>query len=105
MEERTIRERIIELLISTKEPLDVRDIATYLGLDLREADIIYDHLRHAAKTIRRLSEGRLQLVMQPPYCLNCGYVFKDLDRPRKPSKCPKCKSQRIAPPRFKIIEV
>jgi len=105
MEERTIRERIIELLISTEEPLDVRDIAAYLGLDPREADVIYDHLKHVAKTIRRSSGGRLQLVMQPPYCLNCGYVFKDLDRPRKPSKCPKCKSQRIAPPRFKIIEV
>ncbi|HID42001.1 MAG TPA: transcriptional regulator, partial [Pyrodictium sp.] len=46
--------------------------------------------------------GRAVLYMIPPRCRNCGYVFTDLDSPKKPSKCPMCKSQRIEPPRFYI---
>ncbi|MEM4718310.1 MAG: transcriptional regulator, partial [Desulfurococcaceae archaeon] len=41
--------------------------------------------------------------LEPPTCRKCGFVFKDLKRPRKPSKCPSCKSEWITPPRFLII--
>ncbi|MEM2810799.1 MAG: transcriptional regulator, partial [Candidatus Korarchaeum sp.] len=42
------------------------------------------------------------LLMEPPQCRKCGYIFKDLKKPRKPSKCPKCGSEWISPPRFTI---
>lgn len=96
------REKIIKLLRESQKPLTVDDILHYLGLDYNERQMIYEDLKHIAKTIRRQSKGREALVMYPPYCRDCGYVFKDLDKPKKPSKCPKCKSQRIAPPSFKI---
>ena len=99
----TLREKIMKLLLESSEPLSVSEIAAYLGLDQRDKRIIYDALLHLAKTIRRKSQYRQQLVMIPPMCRNCGYVFKDLDKPRKPSRCPRCKSERITEPRFKII--
>lgn len=101
----TSRERITRLLIETTTPLSAREIALELGLDPRTGErIVYEHLSHIAKTIRRQSGGKLALYMIPPRCRNCGYVFKDLSKPRKPSRCPKCKSERIDPPRFKIFE-
>jgi predicted Zn-ribbon and HTH transcriptional regulator len=100
----TLREKIMKLLIETKNPLSVDDIIAYLGLTPRDKRLVYDALEHIAKTIRRRSKGKLELVMIPPRCLKCGYVFKDLKKPRKPSRCPRCKSERISPPLFKIVE-
>ncbi len=103
MYEDSIRKRIMKLLEESATPLTARHIIDYLGLDIEPKDV-YEHLRHIAKTIRRVSGGRKVLVMRPPICRSCGYVFKDLDRPRKPSRCPRCKSEWIEPPAFKIIE-
>ena len=102
-EEDTLRRRIMKLLEECNTPLTVEQIVLLLDVDLNPSEI-YEHLRHIAKTIRRISGGRKVLVMRPPVCRKCGYVFKDLDRPRKPSKCPKCHSEWIVPPAFKIIE-
>ena len=38
--------------------------------------------------------------MAPPACTTCGYVFR-LDVPKAPSKCPVCKSRKLANPVFK----
>lgn len=94
------RERILEILMSSQEPLSVDDIARQLELDPRESKEIYDHLEHVARTARA-KYGRT-LLMEPPQCRKCGYVFRDLRKPRKPSKCPKCGSEWISPPRFTI---
>lgn len=94
------RERILEILMSSQEPLSVDDIARRLELDPRESREIYGHLEHVARTARA-KYGRT-LLMEPPQCRKCGYIFKDLKKPRKPSKCPKCGSEWISPPRFTI---
>ncbi len=99
----TLRERIMKLLMESKEPLSVDEITAILGLSPRDKHLVYDALTHIAKTIKRRSNGKLELVMIPPTCKKCGYVFKDLKKPRKPSRCPRCKSERINPPLFKII--
>ncbi|RLG90644.1 MAG: transcriptional regulator [Thermoprotei archaeon] len=99
----TLRERIMKLLMESREPLSVDEIAAILGLSPRDKHLVYDALTHIAKTIKRRSGGKLELVMIPPTCKKCGYVFKDLKKPRKPSRCPRCKSERINPPLFKII--
>ena len=49
----TLREKIMELLLKSNEPLSVSEIASYLGIDQRNKRIIYDALQHIAKTIRR----------------------------------------------------
>lgn len=101
--EETVRRQIMNLLKGSKHPLTVDEIALILGYDLNPAQV-YDHLKHIAKTVRRESGGRLALVMRPPVCRKCGYVFKDIKKPRAPSKCPRCHSQWIEPPAFLIIE-
>jgi len=98
----TVRERIMKLLQEVENPLTVEEIAAYLGLPPRSTREIYDHLWHIARTINRTSRGRKKLLMIPPQCRKCGYVFKNLNKPRKPSKCPKCKSTWIMPPAFII---
>jgi predicted Zn-ribbon and HTH transcriptional regulator len=84
------------MLNETDSPLSAKEIALELGLDNEK--MIYDELKHVAKSVKRMG---LTLYIQPAYCKKCGYVFKDA-KIKKPSKCPKCKSQWIEPPRFII---
>ena len=84
------------MLNETDSPLSAKEIALELGPDNEK--IIYDELKHVAKSVKRMG---LTLYIQPAYCKKCGYVFKDA-KIKKPSKCPKCKSQWIEPPRFII---
>jgi len=97
----TIREKIIEVLKTTSEPLTAEDIIRVLGVNISVRDI-YEHLAHVAKTVRSKSQSGEVLLMEPPVCRRCGYVFKDLEKPKKPSKCPRCRSEWISPPRFII---
>ncbi|MCI4464657.1 MAG: transcriptional regulator [Thermoproteus sp.] len=94
----TSRERIARVLLSSQEPLDVFQIREAAGLDLTPSEI-YDELEHVAKTLKR--QG-LKLAVVPARCRNCGYEFRDRERLRKPSKCPRCHSERIEPPRFYV---
>ena len=98
----TLREKLEALLRSSDHPLTVEELSQLLALPPSESKLLYEHLRHLAKSIWQKSKGREALVMVPPTCRNCGYIFKELDKPRRPSKCPKCRSQRITPPAFKI---
>ncbi|WP_460025947.1 hypothetical protein [Infirmifilum sp. SLHALR2] len=42
--------------------------------------------------------------MKPPVCRDCGYVFTSLESARKPSRCPRCKSERILQPSFILVK-
>ncbi|MCD6563181.1 MAG: transcriptional regulator [Thermoproteales archaeon] len=100
----TLREKLTKLLMKSDKPLTVEEMAIFLGLNVNEYKRIYNELYHIAKTIRRKTNNRLMLYMAPPVCESCGYVFKKLEKPKKPSKCPKCKSERISSPKFFIRE-
>lgn len=102
MESYTTREKIIEILRNVNYPITVNELAKLIGdnIDPRE---LYEDLIHIAKTIRARSAGREFLAMDPPSCRRCGYVFRDLGKPREPSRCPRCKSEWITPPRFIIL--
>lgn len=90
------------MLEETNNPLRAEDIAQTVGLNVFE---VYEHLTHIAKTIRRQSKNAKALFMMPSKCRKCGYIFSDIDKPKKPSRCPKCKSEWIEPPRFIIKTV
>ncbi len=92
----TIRERMIRLLSETNTPLSAKEIAFELGMDNEK--LVYEELKHVAKSIRRSGK---RLYVQPAYCKKCGFVFKD-NLFKKPSKCPRCRSQWIEPPRYII---
>ena len=97
----TTREKMIKILRESPQPLTAEDIIAVLGSEDVKPKDVYEHLKHIAKTVK--SKGDEVLVMVPPRCRSCGFIFKDLDKPKKPSKCPKCKSERISPPAFKIV--
>jgi len=96
------RERIRQLLRETKNPLSVEDIVALLGehTDLKS---VYDDLAHVAKSVRGESRGKASVVMIPPTCRVCGFSFKSLEKPKLPARCPKCKSERVTSPLFKIV--
>jgi len=97
----TTREKMIRILRESPKPLTAEDLIVALNSkDLTPKDV-YEHLKHVVKTLR--GKGSEVLVMVPPRCRSCGFTFEDLDKPKKPSKCPKCKSERISPPAFKIV--
>nr|MDO8100726.1 transcriptional regulator [Candidatus Njordarchaeota archaeon] len=96
------RERIKELLKDSKVPLGAEDIVVILNEDT-SVSVIYEDLQHIAKSVRAASKGSECLAMFPPTCKACGFTFRKMKKPKKPSHCPECKSERIAPAQFKII--
>jgi predicted Zn-ribbon and HTH transcriptional regulator len=98
MEERmttgSIRRQLIELL--GEGPCGVRELSQELHQSERE---IYDHLLHIERTLK--AEGR-RLVIEPPVCMSCGFVFEKRTRPQPPGHCPRCKKTHIRRPRYGI---
>lgn len=90
----TIRRQIIALL--TEEPLGARELSQALHQSEKE---IYAHLQHIDRSLK--AEGR-RLIMDPPVCLSCGFVFEHRQRPQPPSHCPRCRKTHIRRPRYRI---
>ena len=90
----TIRRQLIELL--NAGTCGVRELSQELHQSEKE---IYDHLIHIE---RSLKPGGKRLVIEPPICLSCGFVFADRTRPQPPGHCPQCKKTHIRRPRYAI---
>jgi hypothetical protein len=89
----TTRERIVDAL--REEPHTVSELSARVGAP-RSA--VYDHLRHVARSLEGTGE---QFLVAPPECRDCGFAEFD-DPVNYPSRCPKCRSERIAEPVFKV---
>jgi len=89
----TKREEIFELL--KNNAMSAQQIAFYFKCPIED---IEQDLHHLAKSVRPAYELR----MFPAHCESCEFVFKERSKIRKPSKCPKCRNERIIPPLFKI---
>jgi predicted Zn-ribbon and HTH transcriptional regulator len=90
----TIRSELRRVL--GEGPLTARELSARVGISEKE---VAGHLAHLARSLRQRGE---QLRVEPPRCLACGFVFKERTRLDKPSRCPECKSERLAPSRFAI---
>lgn len=90
----TIRKQLIELL--SAGTWGVRELSQELHQSEKE---IYDHLQHIERSLK--ASGK-QLVIEPPVCLACGFVFADRTRPQPPGRCPQCKKTHIRRPRYAI---
>jgi transcriptional regulator len=86
---KTIRQEITRLLDGNR--LSVTVLSKEIRLSERE---LYSHLEQIKRS------GLLLII--PAACDDCGFVFADRNRVKKPGKCPKCKSTHIEPPLFSI---
>jgi predicted Zn-ribbon and HTH transcriptional regulator len=93
--ERTPRQRIIELITSTR--LSSYQLAQMLGIPERQVE---EHLTHVVKTISRDKTRRF--ILDPARCQGCDFVFRDRSRLTRPSRCPHCRSEAIEAPRYGI---
>jgi len=90
----TIRQRLLSLLDGP--PVSARDISGALSVPERA---VGDHLEHIRKSLGR---GDKTLVIDPPYCKRCEFIFEDRVRLSKPGRCPSCKGTSVAPPLFSV---
>lgn len=91
----TIRQRLIQRL--EEGECGVRELSQELHQSEKE---IYRHLEHVGRTVG--NEGG-KLVIFPPACMQCGYVFAERTRPAPPGRCPRCKGSHIRRPRYRIV--
>jgi len=91
---KTIRKQMIELL--DKKEMGVRDISQTLRIREKE---VYAHLSHIARSV---AAQRKKLIIIPAECLECGFVFEKRKRFTRPSRCPRCKSEHIQNPVYRI---
>jgi hypothetical protein len=94
-EELTIRQQILREITGTLR--SSRQLAELIRIPERD---IEDHLTHLVRSVSR--DRTRRFVMDPSACQSCSYVFRERTRLRRPSRCPRCRSEDISPPRFGI---
>ena len=75
-------------------PKTLKELSRELSLSEKELVPLLDKLERSS------GQGRAGLCIEPARCIGCGFEFKGRSRAAKPSRCPECRSERIAPPRF-----
>jgi len=69
----------------------------------RELSVSEKLLPDALDKLRRsLARDGECLHQEPPRCVACGFEFEERARSRRPSRCPRCSSERLTRPRFWI---
>jgi len=92
----TTRQRLARWL--ERDEYDFEELRAALRVPVKALE---EHLRH----LERSARGRGQrLRVAPPRCRDCGFDFPGRGgrRLRAPGRCPKCRGERIDPPRFHL---
>jgi hypothetical protein len=92
----TIRKEIIQILSEKK--MTAREIARVFGVEYSE---VVEDLKHISKSLL----PKRRLVIDYATCKECGYVFKDRESFKTPSKCPRCRSESITSILFSVSSV
>ncbi|HEX3127891.1 MAG TPA: transcriptional regulator [Thermoanaerobaculia bacterium] len=92
----TSRQRIIDIL--RRDELGFEQLRRELEVPVRSLE---EDLRHVERSLRR---GPERLRIEPARCLSCGFTFRERTSRHlhAPGRCPQCRSERIADPRFSI---
>jgi len=77
-------------------PKTARELSGDLHLSDRE---VLRHLEHLERSLKKDGE---KLVIEPPECLACGFVFRKRERLDRPSRCPVCRNERLSSARFSV---
>lgn len=97
----TRRQLIVELLETGTWGFDElrADLGQGAKLPVR---VLESDLAHVEKSVRA---GGRRIEVEPPECLECGFVFRGGGGGRgfhPPSRCPRCRSERVSQPRLTI---
>ncbi len=87
----TRREQMISYLEASE--YTVKDLAALIKSNMRDTIDDLDHIKHTV--------GK-RLKTRSAECTSCHFVFRKRDRMNTPSRCPKCKSERIVGPWISI---
>jgi transcriptional regulator len=93
-----IREMTLRQLITAeleKGAMTARDLSKSIRISEKEA---ISHLEHVAKSLHPPK----RLMIDPPVCHKCGFVFSERRRYTPPGRCPRCRHEGIQPPVFRI---
>ena len=93
---RTRRQRLAALL--TEGERGFEELRHQLQIPVH---LLEDDLRHVERSARGSAR---RLIVAPARCSACGFVFRDR-APRRfhpPGRCPRCRSEWIEDPRFRI---
>ncbi|MWV64370.1 transcriptional regulator [Halorubrum sp. JWXQ-INN 858] len=88
----TTRQRVADRL--REDPATASELGEWLSLP---TPVVYDHLQHVSRSV----DGDETFLVAPPECRDCGFDRFD-DPVNEPSRCPECRSERIAEPTFLI---
>ena len=94
MPKQTVRQQIISLL--SQEAHSPKELSQAVGVAERD---IYSHLPHIA---RSLASQNKEFVVIHCRCLECEYLFDSRKRFTRPSRCSRCRGERIQDPRFSV---
>lgn len=93
--DRTLRQRIADRL--REEPATPSGLAAELDVTPTAA---LDAVEHVSRSLDG-DDGDERVLVAPPTCRDCGFDRFD-DPANLPSRCPDCKSERVAEPTFRI---
>lgn len=91
----TIRQQLMEILAGAR--YSSKELASLLGIPERQVE---EHLTHITRSLAR--DHARRFVMEPASCRECGFAFRERHRLTTPSRCPRCRSERITPPIYGI---
>lgn len=77
--------------------LTARELSGRVGVGEKD---VAAHLEHLARSVKASGE---RFEIDPARCHDCGFVFRDRTRLSKPSRCPRCKGEGLAPARYRIV--
>jgi predicted Zn-ribbon and HTH transcriptional regulator len=88
----TDRQRLLREL-DRGESFTVPDLSKLAGISQSQVTTLLDAM---------LSSGAVKLEVLPPYCMSCEFRFEGRSRSSRPSRCPQCRSGRIARAQFQL---
>jgi hypothetical protein len=92
----TIRHELMSALARGQR--SARQLSSEVRISEKE---VYPHLEHIKRSI--IKSGQ-RLVVTPPECKKCGFMFSKRERMKKPGRCPVCRGEAIHEPLFSIEE-
>jgi predicted Zn-ribbon and HTH transcriptional regulator len=94
----TRRQKLIKILNEREDVIELKSIMRELEYPNKRT--LVEDINDIASTLK--SEGK-QLLVKPPSCIACGYIFNLKNSKLKiPSKCPNCREERIDWPVIKL---